>query len=99
MPSGYSKAYRLSSEASTSGDSHITLYLNQFATNEMITWSGSYYEMCVSTSIFKESDIVFANNAIYNYSTHAGCYLFYSCRGAGEYRLRGITIHGYFIKN
>ena len=100
VPNGYVKGYRLSATVRTSGNCPVTLYLNNFATQATNTWSDVYYLRTCSTTIFKESDIVLANNVIYNYSNHNGCYLYYSVdyTSGGAINIRGITIHGYFIK-
>ena len=96
IPSKYEKAYRVTAQISTQNNNNVSVSLNNFTSNELITWSADTMRAIVSTVIFKESDIVL--QPTYGYTAKNGINLSINNGASYEARVRNITIHGYLVK-
>lgn len=96
IPSKYEKAYRVTAQISTQNNNNVSVSLNNFTSNELITWSADTMRAIVSTVIFKQSDIVL--QPTYGYTNKNGINLSINNGASYEARVRNITVHGYLVK-
>ena len=95
IPSAYEKAYRVTAQMHTQNNNQASVYLNNFQTNLINTWSNTSMRKIGSTRIFKESEIELETT--YNY-TRQGTNLY--CSNSGNYQANfwNITVHCYLVK-
>lgn len=95
IPSAYEKAYRVTAQMHTQNNNQASVYLNNFQTNLINTWSNTSMRKIGSTRIFKESEIELETT--YGYSRN-GTNLY--CSNSGNYQANfwNITVHCYLVK-
>lgn len=96
IPSAYERAYKITAQAYTQNNNMASIYLNNFQSNEVNTWSNNTMRKICSTRIFKESEITL--EPTWNYSAKNGVNLY--CNNSGNYQANfwNITVHGYLVK-
>ena len=97
VPTGYHKEYRLSFQATSGGDTQITLYLNNIATESIGTWSGNTFRILGTSNYFKESDITLETT--FNYSQQGTNLKYAVTNAASSWQFWNVTIHGYLTSN
>lgn len=97
IPTGYHKEYRLSFQGTTGGDTQITLYLNNIATEQVGTWSGNTFRVLGTSNFFKESDITLETT--FNYSQQGTNLKYAVTNVASAWQFWNVTIHGYLTSN
>ena len=95
IPTAYERAYRVSAQCNTYNNNQASIYLNNFQSNLVNTWSNNTMRKICSTRIFKESEIQLETT--YNY-TKQGTNLY--CNNSGNYQANfwNITVHCYLVK-
>ena len=95
IPSAYEKAYRVTAQMHTQNNNQASIYLNNFQSNLINTWSNTSMRKIGSTRIFKESEIQLETT--YGYSRQ-GINLY--CSNSGNYiaNFYNITVHCYLVK-
>ena len=95
IPSAYEKAYRITAQMHTQNNNQASIYLNNFQSNLINTWSNTTMRKIGSTRIFKESEIILETT--YGYSRN-GTNLY--CSNSGNYTANfwNITVHCYLVK-
>lgn len=95
IPSAYEKAYRVTAQMHTQNNNQASIYLNNFQSNLINTWSNTTMRKIGSTRIFKESEITLETT--YGYSRN-GTNLY--CSNSGNYTANfwNITVHCYLVK-
>lgn len=95
IPTAYERAYRVSAQCNTYNNNQASIYLNNFQSNLVNTWSNNTMRKICSTRIFKESEIQLEQT--YNY-TKQGTNLY--CSNSGNYQANfwNITVHCYLVK-
>lgn len=95
LPSAYERAYRVTAQMNTYNNNQASIYLNNFQSNLINTWSNTSMRKIGSTRIFKESEIQLETT--YNY-TKQGTNLY--CSNSGNYQANfwNITVHCYLVK-
>ena len=96
LPSAYERAYRVTAQMHTQNNNQASIYLNNFQSNLINTWSNTSMRKIGSTRIFKESEIEL--EATYNYNQKNGTNLY--CSNSGNYTANfyNITVHCYLVK-
>lgn len=95
IPSAYERAYRITAQVSSTGGDPASVWLNNFQSNQISTWSGASFRNIVSTRIFKESEITLEQTINY---TNPGCNLYINNVGNNEANFWNITVHCYLVK-
>ena len=97
IPSAYVRAYRITAQCHTSDNNYASIYLNNFQSNTINTWSLNTMRKICSTRIFKESEITL--ESVYNYTSRQGLNLY--CNNSANYQANfyNITVHAYLIKS
>ena len=95
IPTAYERAYRVTAQMHTQNDNQASVYLNNFQTNLINTWSYNTMRKIGSTRIFKESEITLETT--YGYSRQ-GTNLYCSNSGNYEANFWNITVHCYLVK-
>lgn len=95
IPSAYERAYRVTAQMHTQNNNQASIWLNNFQSNLINTWSNTSMRKIGSTRIFKESEIQLETT--YNY-TKQGTNLY--CSNSGNYQANfwNITVHCYLVK-
>ena len=95
IPSAYEKAYRVTAQMHTQNNNQASIYLNNFQSNLINTWSNTTMRKIGSTRIFKQSEITLETT--YGYSRN-GTNLY--CSNSGNYTANfwNITVHCYLVK-
>lgn len=95
IPSAYERAYRVTAQMHTQQNNQASIWLNNFQSNLINTWSNTSMRKIGSTRIFKESEIQLETT--YNY-TKQGTNLY--CSNSGNYQANfwNITVHCYLVK-
>lgn len=95
IPSAYERAYRVTAQMNTFNNNQASIWLNNFQSNLINTWSNTSMRKIGSTRIFKESEIQLETT--YNY-TKQGTNLY--CSNSGNYQANfwNITVHCYLVK-
>ena len=95
IPSAYERAYRVTAQMNTYNNNQASIWLNNFQSNLINTWSNTSMRKIGSTRIFKESEIELETT--YNY-TKQGTNLY--CSNSGNYTANfyNITVHCYLVK-
>ena len=95
LPSAYERAYRVTAQMHTQNNNQASIYLNNFQSNLINTWSNNTMRKIGSTRIFKESEIQLETT--YGYSKQ-GTNLY--CSNSGNYQANfwNITVHCYLVK-
>ena len=95
IPSAYERAYRVTAQMHTQNNNQASIWLNNFQSNLINTWSNTSMRKIGSTRIFKESEIQLETT--YNYTTQ-GTNLY--CSNSGNYQANfwNITVHCYLAK-
>lgn len=95
IPSVYERAYRVTAQMHTQNNNQASIWLNNFQSNLINTWSNTSMRKIGSTRIFKESEIQLETT--YNY-TKQGTNLY--CSNSGNYQANfwNITVHCYLVK-
>lgn len=95
IPSAYEKAYRVTAQMHTQNNNQASIYLNNFQSNLINTWSNTTMRKIGSTRIFKQSEIELETT--YGYSRN-GTNLY--CSNSGNYQANfwNITVHCYLVK-
>lgn len=95
IPSAYERAYRVTAQMHTQNNNQASIWLNNFQSNLINTWSNTSMRKIGSTRIFKESEIQLETT--YNY-TKKGTNLY--CSNSGNYQANfwNITVHCYLVK-
>lgn len=95
LPSAYERAYRVTAQMHTQNNNQASIWLNNFQSNLINTWSNTSMRKIGSTRIFKESEIQLETT--YNY-TKQGTNLY--CSNSGNYQANfyNITVHCYLVK-
>ena len=95
LPSAYERAYRVTAQMHTQNNNQASIYLNNFQSNLINTWSNTSMRKIGSTRIFKESEIQLETT--YGYSRQ-GTNLY--CSNSGNYTANfyNITVHCYLVK-
>ena len=95
IPSAYERAYRVTAQMHTQNNNQASIWLNNFQSNLINTWSNTSMRKIGSTRIFKESEIQLETT--YNY-TKQGTNLY--CSNSGNYQANfwNITVHCYLAK-
>jgi len=95
LPSAYERAYRVTAQMHTQNNNQASIYLNNFQSNLINTWSNTSMRKIGSTRIFKESEIELETT--YGYSRQ-GTNLY--CSNSGNYTANfyNITVHCYLVK-
>lgn len=96
IPSAYERAYRVTAQMHTQNNNQASIYLNNFQSNLINTWSNNTMRKIGSTRIFKESEIELEQT--YNYTQKNGTNLY--CSNSGNYQANfwNITVHCYLVK-
>lgn len=96
LPSAYERAYRVTAQMHTQNNNQASIYLNNFQSNLINTWSNNTMRKIGSTRIFKESEIQLEQT--YNYTQKNGTNLY--CSNSGNYQANfwNITVHCYLVK-
>ena len=96
IPSAYEKAYRVTAQMHTQNNNQASIYLNNFQSNLINTWSNNTMRKIGSTRIFKESEIELEQT--FNYTHKNGTNLY--CSNSGNYQANfwNITVHCYLVK-
>lgn len=97
IPSAYERAYRVTAQCHTADSNQASIYLNNFQSNTVNTWSLNTMRKIASTRIFKESEITL--ESVYNYTSRQGTNLY--CSNSANYQANfyNITVHAYLVKN
>ena len=97
IPSAYVRAYKVTAQIYTQNNNMGSIWLNNFQSNTINTWSNNTMRKIASTRIFKESEIQL--EATYNYTSKQGTNLY--CQNSGPYQANfwNITVHAYLVKN
>ena len=95
LPSAYERAYRVTAQMHTQNNNQASIWLNNFQSNLINTWSNNTMRKIGSTRIFKESEITLETT--YGYSKQ-GTNLY--CSNSGNYQANfwNITVHCYLVK-
>lgn len=95
IPSTYEKAYRVTAQMNTNNNNQASIWLNNFQSNLINTWSNNTMRKIGSTRIFKESEIQLETT--FGYSRQ-GTNLY--CSNSGNYiaNFWNITVHCYLVK-
>ena len=95
IPSAYERAYRVTAQMHTQNNNQASIWLNNFQSNLINTWSNTSMRKIGSTRIFKESEIQLETT--YSY-TKQGTNLY--CSNSGNYQANfwNITVHCYLVK-
>ena len=95
IPTAYERAYRVTAQMQTQNNNQASIYLNNFQSNLINTWSNNTMRKIGSTRIFKESEIILETT--YGYSRD-GTNLY--CSNSGNYiaNFWNITVHCYLVK-
>lgn len=95
IPSAYERAYRVTAQMHTQNNNQASIWLNNFQSNLINSWSNTSMRKIGSTRIFKESEIQLETT--YNY-TKQGTNLY--CSNSGNYQANfwNITVHCYLVK-
>ena len=95
IPSSYERAYRVTAQMHTQNNNQASIYLNNFQSNLINTWSNNTMRKIGSTRIFKESEIQLETT--YGYSKQ-GTNLYCSNNGNYQANFWNITVHCYLVK-
>ena len=95
IPSAYEKAYRVTAQMHTQNNNQASIYLNNFQSNLINTWSNTTMRKIGSTRIFKQSEIELETT--YGYSRQ-GTNLYCSNNGNYQANFWNITVHCYLVK-
>ena len=103
IPNGYTKAYRITAEVTTSGGNLARVKLNNIYSNQVNTYSRDTYRKIISTYLFRESDIILETTLGYSRN---GCNLYcINSEGGsaspiktGVVKFYNIAVHGYIVK-
>ena len=97
IPSAYERAYRVTAQCHTADSNQASIYLNNFQSNNVNTWSLNTMRKIASTRIFKESEITL--ESVYNYTSRQGTNLY--CNNSANYQANfyNITVHAYLVKS
>lgn len=95
IPSAYERAYRVTAQMHTQNNNQASIWLNNFQSNLINTWSNTSMRKIGSTRIFKESEIELETT--YNY-TKQGINLYCSNNGNYIANFWNITVHCYLVK-
>lgn len=95
IPSAYEKAYRVTAQMHTQNNNQASIYLNNFQSNLINTWSNTTMRKIGSTRIFKQSEIELETT--YGYSRN-GTNLYCSNNGNYQANFWNITVHCYLVK-
>ena len=97
IPSAYVRAYRVTAQCHTADNNQASIYLNNFQSNTVNTWSLNTMRKIASTRIFKESEIEL--ESVYNYTSRQGTNLY--CSNSANYQANfwNITVHAYLVKS
>lgn len=95
IPSAYERAYRVTAQMHTQQNNQASIWLNNFQSNLINTWSNTSMRKIGSTRIFKESEIQLETT--YNY-TKQGTNLYCSNNGNYQANFWNITVHCYLVK-
>lgn len=95
IPSAYERAYRVTAQMHTQQNNQASIWLNNFQSNLINTWSNTSMRKIGSTRIFKESEIQLETTFGY---TKQGTNLY--CSNSGNYQANfwNITVHCYLVK-
>ena len=95
IPSAYERAYRVTAQMHTQNNNQASIWLNNFQSNLINTWSNTSMRKIGSTRIFKESEIELETTFGY---TKQGTNLY--CSNSGNYQANfwNITVHCYLVK-
>lgn len=95
IPSAYERAYRVTAQMHTQNNNQASIWLNNFQSNLINTWSNTSMRKIGSTRIFKESEIQLETTFGY---TKQGTNLY--CSNSGNYQANfwNITLHCYLVK-
>lgn len=95
IPSAYERAYRVTAQMHTQNNNQASIWLNNFQSNLINTWSNISMRKIGSTRIFKESEIQLETTFGY---TKQGINLY--CSNSGNYQANfwNITVHCYLVK-
>lgn len=95
IPSAYERAYRVTAQMHTQNNNQASIWLNNFQSNLINTWSNTSMRKIGSTRIFKESEIQLETTFGY---TKQGTNLY--CSNSGNYQANfwNITVHCYLVK-
>lgn len=98
IPSGWHKEYRITFQATTSGECTTCVYVNNIATSTVRAWSGNTFRTIGGSNFFKESDITLETTFGY---TNPGTNLYYSITDAGtnNWTIWNITVHGFLVED
>lgn len=97
IPSAYERAYRVTAQCHTADSNQASIYLNNFQSNLVNTWSLNSMRKITSTRIFKESEINL--ESVYNYSSRQGTNLYCSNSSNSQANFYNITVHAYLVKS
>ena len=95
LPSAYERAYRVTAQMHTQNNNQASIWLNNFQSNLINTWSNNTMRKIGSTRIFKESEITLETT--YGYSKQ-GTNLYCSNNGNYQANFWNITVHCYLVK-
>ena len=95
IPSAYERAYRVTAQMHTQNNNQASIWLNNFQSSLINTWSNTSMRKIGSTRIFKESEIELETTFGY---TKQGTNLY--CSNSGNYQANfwNITVHCYLVK-
>lgn len=95
IPSAYERGYRVTAQMHTQQNNQASIWLNNFQSNLINTWSNTSMRKIGSTRIFKESEIQLETTFGY---TKQGTNLY--CSNSGNYQANfwNITVHCYLVK-
>lgn len=96
IPNGYHREYRITFQGTTSGNGSIIVWLNNIATTDVQTWSGTTFRVIGGSNYFKESDITLETT--YGYS-QLGTNIKYQITGSVNWEFKNITVHGYLTSD
>ena len=94
IPSAYERAYRVTAQMHTQNNNQASIWLNNFQSSLINTWSNTSMRKIGSTRIFKESEIELETTFGY---TKQGTNLY--CSNSGNYQANfwNITVHCYLV--
>ena len=96
IPSGYTKAYRVTAQITTTSSNQASIKLNNIVSNAQNTWSNTIMRALVSTPIFKQSQIVL--ETAYGYSRQ-GTNLYVVNSGNAQAIFYNLTLQAYLVKD
>ena len=96
IPTGYTRAYRITAQVQTANENTVTIYINNIATNSVGTWSGVTFRYILSSRIFKEDEVILED--VFNYTSRQGMNLKVTNSDSYLCNVYAITLHAYLVK-